>query len=173
MDWLALALRWIHIVAAITAVGGTIFMRMALLPSEQSLDDESRHALRERVRSRWAKVVMACIAFLLLSGLINFFTFIGQTKAEPWSEWRTSYNKLYNMIFGIKALLALVIFFIASALVGRTDALKPIRQNAKMWLTVNVVLAVLVVALSGVLRSTHIGPTLPTTRVEATETAHG
>jgi hypothetical protein len=49
-------------------------------------------------------------------------------------------------------ILALVIFFLASALTGRAAALARFRQNAKFWLSVNVTLAVIVVCISGVLR---------------------
>jgi uncharacterized membrane protein len=59
LDWLAIVLRWMHILAAITAVGGTIFMRMALVPSVAILPDAERKALHEQVRSRWIKFVMA------------------------------------------------------------------------------------------------------------------
>jgi uncharacterized membrane protein len=163
MNWLSLALRWVHIVAAITAVGGTIFMRFALLPAVQSLTDEARKALHEQIRARWSMVVRGCILFLLISGFTNFFLFMGETRTAPWAEWKASYNGLYNMMFGTKVLIALAIFFIAEAVVGKAEVFKPIRQNAKMWLSINVILALLVVALSGVMRITHVGPTLPST----------
>lgn len=160
MDWLGFVLRWFHIVAAITAVGGTIFMRFALVPSVAVLSEEQRKSLHEQIRSRWAKFVMASIAILVITGLANFLLFNVARKAPGWESWRQSYNALYQMVFGVKFLLAIAIFFIASALAGRSEALKPIRNHARGWMTVNVVLALTVVALSGVLRLTHVGPTL-------------
>lgn len=158
MNWLGLTLRWFHIVAAMMAVGGTMFMRFALVPSVSVLADEQRQALHQQIRSRWAKMVAASIAFLLISGLWNYVRFLGENKT--WGdEWRASYNTIYQATFGVKFILAMVIFFLASALSGRTDATKRFRQNAKLWMTVNVVLALIVVALSGVLRGTHAGPT--------------
>lgn len=145
LDWIAIVFRWIHILAAMTAVGGTIFMRMALVPSVAVLADDQRKALHEQVRSRWVKFIMGAILFLLLSGFYNFFRRINQGfDADP--------KRLYNILFGIKFLLALAVFFIASALTGRAAALDRFRKNAKFWLTVNVALAVTVVCLSGVLR---------------------
>jgi len=176
MNWLGLILRWFHLVAAITAVGGTIFMRFALLPSVQSLADDARKSLHEQVRSRWAKVVMACIAFLLISGLTNYILFILEMKTPPWADWKSSFGSMYHMVFGIKFLAALAIFFIASALVGRSAALKPIRDNAKTWMTINVVLALQNVQLSSVLQITHTGPTFPkatTTETASTGDSHG
>ena len=156
MSWLGLTLRWFHLVAAIMVVGGTMFMRFALVPSIGVLADEQRSALHQQIRSRWAKMVAAAILFLLISGLWNYIRFLGDSKT--WGDqWRASYNGLYQAVFGVKFLLALVIFFLASALAGRTEGTKKFRQNAKMWMTVNLILALIVVALSGVLRATHVG----------------
>ncbi|HUY35560.1 MAG TPA: hypothetical protein VMV69_22645 [Pirellulales bacterium] len=145
LDYLGILSRWMHILAAITAVGGTIFVRVALLPSLAVLADDQRKALHEQVRSRWIKFVMGAIAFLLVSGLYNFFARINSGIPRP-------YAGLYHALFGMKFLLALVIFFVASALVGRSPALATMRRNAKFWLTLNMVLAIVVVCISGVLR---------------------
>lgn len=145
LDWLAIVLRWMHILAAITAVGGTIFMRMALAPSVSILPDTERKALHEQVRSRWVKFVMGAILFLIASGLYNFFRRVN--AGIP-----ADYKALYHGLFGIKVILALVIFVLASALTGRAAAFARFRQNAKFWLSVNVTLAVIVVCISGVLR---------------------
>jgi arginine exporter protein ArgO len=83
---------------------------------------------------------------LIVSGVYNFVARIKSPAFDP------EYKGLYHALFGTKVLLALVIFFLASALTGRSEALAKIRQNAKFWLTVNAVLAVLVVCISGVLR---------------------
>jgi uncharacterized membrane protein len=160
MDWLGFVLRWFHIVAAITAVGGTIFMRFALVPSVSVLSEEQRKALHGQIRSRWAKLVMASIGFLLISGIVNFILFLKASKT--WGiEWKNQYLILYHSVFLAKFLLALAVFFLASALAGRGEATKGFRENPKRWMTVNCVLALIIVALSGVLRLTHIGPTLP------------
>ncbi len=158
MTWLGITLRWFHVVAAIMAVGGMIFMRFALAPSIRVLADEQRQALHQQIRSRWAKMVAASILFLFVSGLWNYIRFLGDSKT--WGDqWRGEYNGIYQAAFGVKFLLALVIFFLASALAGRTEATKRFRQNARFWMTVNVILALIVVALSGILRATHVGPT--------------
>jgi uncharacterized membrane protein len=160
MTWLVFVLRWFHLIAAMTVVGGTIFMRFALVPSVGALSDEQRKTLHEQVRSRWSKLVMASIAFLLISGFVNYVIFYQTIQTSAWDSWRQSYNAIYQAVFGFKFLLAMAIFFIASAVAGRSESLKQFRQNAKLWLTINVILALTVVALSGILRLTHIGPTL-------------
>lgn len=149
IDILGLVSRWLHILAAIAAVGGSIFMRLALMPSVGVLADDARRALHEAVRSRWSKVVMAAILFLLLSGVYNIAT-IEMRRTVPEDALT-----LYRALFGVKFLLALAIFFIASALVGRSEGLAKIRQNARCWLTLNVVLAVVLILISGLLRVTR------------------
>lgn len=140
---LLLIFRWMHILAAITAVGGTIFMRTSLLPAAETLPEEEHRKLREQVRSRWSKLVMMSIGFLLISGIYNIMVIVQSKQPLP---------KFYHPLFGIKFLLALGIFFLASALVGRSPAMQRFRDNAKTWSTVNVLLAVVLVCISGTLR---------------------
>jgi uncharacterized membrane protein len=153
IDWLALVLRWLHIVAAVAAVGGTIFMRVALVPAAAGLPEDAHRALSEAIRRRWSKVVMAAILFLLVSGLWNFLTINASFKAAG-----LKIPALYHPLFGVKFLLALGIFYIASSLAGRSAATAKFRANAKTWLTVNMVLGILVICISGVLRMTHNAP---------------
>lgn len=150
---LGLVLRWVHILAAITAVGGTIFLRYALLPAQATMLDERRRELNELIRVRWSRFIMASILFLIISGLYNFLAINSSFKAVGLRlpSW-------YHMVFGIKVILAFGIFYIASALAGRSPGTARFRENAKFWLTVNFVLGVAVVCLSGALRSTHNSP---------------
>ena len=151
LDWIAIISRWAHILAAITAVGGTIFMRMALVPSVGVLPDDERKKLHEGVRSRWVKFVMAAILFLLASGIYNLIMKEKQLKTAA-----DGAKSLYHTLFGVKFLLAFVIFFLASALTGRSPAFANIRQKARFWLTLNLVLAIIVVCVSGMLRAIPI-----------------
>ena len=153
MECLGLVLRWLHILAAITAAGGAIFMRCVLLSAVKTLNDETRHAFHEKIRSRWSKIVNGAIAVLLITGLINFFLVLQLFKADD-----AKIPPLYNALFGIKFLLAMGIFFLASALAGRSAAFDKIRANAKLWMSVNVLLIVIVVCLSGVMRWMHMHP---------------
>jgi uncharacterized membrane protein len=140
---LGLVFRWLHILAAITAVGGTVFARLVVFPALDPVPSEQRAALHAAMRVRWSKIVAAAIAFLLASGLYNFMTLVSEYQLPRW----------YHMVFGIKFLAALTIFAIASLLVGKSAAGDAVRRNPRPWLNLNIVLAVLVVCLSGVLRT--------------------
>ena len=96
------------------------------------------------MRARWSKIVAGAIGFLLLSGLYNIAMISIHYTLPRW----------YNPLFGVKFLLALVIFMVASLLTGRTAAADKLRaENARFWLNLNIVLAVAVVCISGVLRT--------------------
>jgi uncharacterized membrane protein len=160
IDYLALVLRLLHILAVIAAVGGMIFIRFALLPVLDTLGDEQRRALHEQIRQRWSRLIQISILFLLVSGLINFGMFY--VTARDWPDaWRTNFNRGYQMLFGIKFILALVIFALASILTGKSAGTQKIRDNPRLWLNLNLTLALAVVIISGVLRLTHVGPTEP------------
>ena len=145
LSLLTLVFRWMHILASITAVGGSIFMWAAVLPAAASLSDAQRAVLADGIRARWAKWVAGAILFLLVSGFYSFFTLNAQYKLAP----------AYHMLFGIKFVLALAVFALASLLVGKTAAAQRIRANARAWLTLNLILMVTVVCIAGVMRTMH------------------
>ena len=162
MDWMSLLnllARWAHILAAIVAVGGTFFARFVLLPSQTVLPEADREALHDAMRRRWSKIVAACIAFLLISGLYNIAIIEARTTAPTNYAW-------YRPLFGIKFLLAIIIFGIASLLSGRTAAAQRMRGKARFWMNVNILLAVIVVCISGIMRTADKAPK-PDEREEA------
>jgi uncharacterized membrane protein len=146
-DLLGLLFRWLHILAGMTAVGGTIFARFVVLPAHAGLTQQARESLHAEMRRRWSKIVMAAIGFLLVSGLYNFMQ-INQ-------NYRELLPKYYQILFGIKFLLAMVVFAIASLLAGRTALADKLRTKARFWMSLNILLAVLIVCISGVLRTEH------------------
>jgi uncharacterized membrane protein len=144
---LLLILRYMHILGAIALMGGTIFMRFALRPVVVGLPAESRAAILEQVRSRWAKFVMASAALLLISGLANL-GLAARYDYEP----VLGMAKGYHMIVGVKFLLALPIFLFASFLTGRSETAKRFQANAETWMNVNLALALVMVLIGGGLK---------------------
>lgn len=144
LDYVQVISRWLHITAAVTAGGGALFMKLALHPALETLPSDTRDAVRSAVRARWSKVVMISITVLLVTGLYNFIMI---SKAYDFK------GTPYHMIFGIKFLLALAIFFLASVLVGRSEMAQRVRQSAGKWLTILTVLLLVLLALSSVLKN--------------------
>lgn len=153
---LAALIRWTHIASAALAIGAPFFMRFALLPAAHKvLDDASHQKLKETINARWRVIVYVLITTFIVTGLINFLVPLrvdGVLVTARWKEFAPADKRLYHMIFGIKMLLAFAIFFLASALPGRTATFAPIRKNARLWLVVLLVLAALLLFCSNLLR---------------------
>jgi len=131
--------RILHVGTAITLVGGSAFMLLVLMPAAKQLEDAPHQQLSKRVIGRWKRFVHAGILLFLLSGIYNYF------RAMPKHDG----DALYHALLGIKILLALGIFVLASALVGKSAAFEGIRKNRAKWLGLMVTLAAIVVAISG------------------------
>jgi len=145
-DWLSVASRWVHVGAAIVLFGGTLFQYLVLVPAVKELPSDERTALHGRVMARWRKIVMAMIGLLLITGFYNYLAVaIPQYRESP-------VKGLYHGLMGTKILLSLGIFFIVSALVGRSVAFEPMRLQSRKWMTITIVLATVVVGIAGYLK---------------------
>jgi uncharacterized membrane protein len=142
MHGLDLLLRWIHILSAILLVGGTFFWRFVAMPEVGSLDEAIRQALLQRMRTRWAPLVMIGAALLLVSGLINAVRIILECQI-PFQ---------YHILVAVKLLLALLLMYVAAKLSGRSESAARFQQRARFWLNFNVVLAIAVVCLAGYMK---------------------
>ncbi len=152
--------RVVHVATAIVLVGGSVFMRFALIPAETGLSEAEQEGFRERVRKHWSRFVHAGITILLISGLYNYLVV---TMPAHQQDGR------YHMLIGIKMLLAMVLFFLASALVGRSNALKGLREKARGTLMVMIILAAVIVAISGYLKIRGVpGPAVGAENAETT-----
>jgi uncharacterized membrane protein len=147
--------RWFHLLFAAIAIGGVAMTRFALAPAAQEVSGSEVAAYRNAVRKRWMKWVMAAIGILLLSGLYNFVVVHGSFSAidRELPRW-------YHAVFGTKFLLAMVVFYISSLLVGKSESAQRARKNEILWLTVNFYLMVAIVCLAGVLRLAHNAPSV-------------
>ena len=143
METVAILLRWLHILPAVAGGGATIFAAVALVPTFSDLPESDRARMREAIMGRWRPIFAACTALLLASGLMNFMLFQAPVhKGQP----------LYHALFGVKFLAAMMVFFLGAALTGRSPALQRIRARAAFWTSINALLIVAIVMISGVLR---------------------
>ncbi|WP_199756807.1 hypothetical protein [Tautonia sociabilis] len=144
--------RWVHVGTAIVILGGSVFLRFVLIPAAEGLPEDEHQALRDRLLARWRRFVFAGIALFLLSGLYNYLAV---------SLPRHRGDGLYHGLMGLKILLALAVFFLASALAGRSKAFEGIRRANRNWLSVTLVLGFAIVALSGFLKVARPGASPP------------
>ncbi len=143
--------RVIHLGTAIVLVGGTVFMYFVLTPAAEKLPEEEHNKLRDNILNKWRVFVYTGITLFLISGFYNYLGYLVTGTPKP------ERPPLYHALIGIKILLALVIFFFSSALAGRSPALEGIRKKRKMWTGVVVLLAALVVIISGYVKIAVVG----------------
>src|SRR5262245_54061272 len=166
---LLLLLRYMHILGAITLMGGAIFMRFALRPVVVQLQPEVKATIHEEVRRRWSRFVMLATLLLLVSGIAN----LGLAARYDFDPIVWKQNTDYSMLGGIKLLLALPIFFIAAILSGRTEMAKRFQANAEWWMNVNLTLALTMVLIGGVLKFVGRRPKPPKADQVAVAAAFG
>jgi uncharacterized membrane protein len=139
MFWVDYVSRVVHVYTAIALVGGSLFTLFVLMPAAKLLPSEAHATLTTAVSTRWKRFVHLGILLFLISGFYNYFRSMELHRGDG----------LYHALLGTKMLLAFAVFFIASALVGRSEKLAAFRQHRQRWLTVLVALATLIVFFSG------------------------
>ena len=145
VEFLPLISRWLHILAAIVLMGGTVFLRFTVVPVlNNEKDQESWFA---PMRSSWSKLVMMSILFLLASGLYN--TAIKSMTYEL-------VGGPYLILLSIKILLALVIFFLVSVLSGRSRLAVKFRSEGSKWYNLTIAAMLLLVCVAGYMKSTPV-----------------
>ena len=139
MEIIDIISRIVHVGTAITLVGGSVFTAFVLMPSAKQLSADAHNQLAASVTARWKRFVHPGILLFLLSGFYNYFRAMPLHKGDI----------LYHALVGTKMILALGVFFIAAALVGRSEKLAPIREEKSKWIKILVLLAAIIVAISG------------------------
>lgn len=143
MDYVDLLLRWIHILAAVTAAGGIVFWRFVLVPAVEGLSDSERQNVMAAVRGRWAKLVMLATLLLLVTGIINAVRII-ETYSLP---------KPYATLVMVKLVLAMAFFYLVARLSGRSDAAAKYREKLSFWMSVALALVLGLVLVAGYMRN--------------------
>lgn len=134
--------RVLHTTCAGTLLGGLIYLRFVLAPAATGPEGEGvLFAGRGRA---WAMCVGVCTGLLLVSGTYNFYLAITQNEKLP---------PLYHMVFGVKFLLAFVVFAIAALTAGKTGAARKVRRKLPFWLNVAVACALAIFLCGAVLRN--------------------
>jgi uncharacterized membrane protein len=151
-DSMVVVSRCLHVLGAIALLGGAIFIRYLLTPAADRLPESERDTFRGDITKRWKPWVHAGITVLILTGFYNYLAVMLPLHKG---------DKQYHMLMGIKILLAMVVFFIASVLPGRVAAFATMRKNSKTWLTVSILCAIAVVCIAGYLKVRGVPANVP------------
>ncbi len=138
---LAVAMRYLHIVAALLTVGGMAFILFCVTPASKLLEEELRQSFLRLVHGRFMKVLWIAIATLIVTGAYSWITLNADYRAiRPWGQ----------MLIGIKTMLAAIMFVIvwlrSIGVIGKTP------RGVRAVLMANIHLAALVILLASVLR---------------------
>jgi hypothetical protein len=136
--------RMIHILCAIIIGGGIFYMRSILSPSG------SEACFGDR-RSVWARWVAVATLLLIASGLFNFIVINREYK-----EVGQKLAMTYHVLFLIKVLLSLLVFFIAAILAGKTAAAERFRGNMSRWLNIAWTSVIAIVVIGALMRAHHV-----------------
>jgi uncharacterized membrane protein len=139
-----LASRVLHVLGSIVLLGGIFYLLAIIAPRVVASGGRpDADAWFGGNRAAWAKWVGIATVVLLATGLFNFVTII---KAN---QIATS----YHMLGGLKILVALVIFFFAAILAGKTALAEGFREKMKFWLTVTMLIGLVIVLIGSIMRS--------------------
>ena len=87
MDIFSLFVLWIHVIAAVTWVGGNLILAMVIVPHfRQSLPPIQRIKLLTQIGKRFEPVVWGCIGVLFFTGIVNIFFSVDITSPSPISD---------------------------------------------------------------------------------------
>ena len=129
-------------------VGGTLFLRLALLPALATSENAGlRDAMRESVRKKWAKWIGISTLVILVTGLYNTYFKAVTYELSP----------LYNGLLLVKILLAFVVFFFAARLSGRSAKAVQMREREIHWTNILCVLMLTIVLIAGAMKIVSTG----------------
>ncbi len=126
---LSVLLRWVHIVSAVTLLGGMIYARWVMAPAVASLPEVDRQRFAEALRQKFRPLVLVAVTMLVVSGGINL---AAKSNIPP----------NYFVWFGLKMLLALHVIAVSFVLIRSS-----LNQEKRDRLTAGVVYSGLAIVL--------------------------
>lgn len=100
MEIIWLLIRWIHVLAAVTWIGGNLTLAMIVVPYfRQNLPPVKRIQLLTQIGKRFEPVVWGCVMILFFTGIGNVFESLGlSSSVEVTAYMRTLLIKLLLFI---------------------------------------------------------------------------
>ena len=131
---LDIIMRFLHILSAVTLLGGALAWRLGAIPAIEPLAAETKTKVGNAIAASLRPVVLTAMALLLVSGLYQYMTVANKTTA-------------WNAVIGVKFLGVLHIFAVGFLVTGQNN------EKRSRQLTGVSISGVIVVALAAVLRS--------------------
>jgi uncharacterized membrane protein len=136
-----LVILWLHVLAAITWIGGMLFIALVLVPVTRRLEDPTvRTRLVQETGRRFRTVGWIALIVLVVTGLLNLWSHPG-LLSSPRLHWKLG-------LVGLALILSAFHDFVLGPRAGAPGADPSARVRASWVARVNV-LVVLVVVLLG------------------------
>lgn len=140
-----LLVRWIHVLSAITWIGGMFFIALVAVPVTRRMTDASlRRTLIQQMGVRFRAVGWIALTLLVVTGLINLWIY-PFLLSSPRFLW-----KLGLVIWAL--LLSAIHDFVLGPRAGAADADDAARLRASWIARINMAVAIMIVLLGLSLR---------------------
>ena len=127
MEIFSLFMLWLHVIAAVTWIGGNLILAMVIVPHfRQNLPPVQRIQLLTQIGKRFEPVVWGCVGVLFFTGIVNIFYAVDLTSPTAISGafMRTLLIKL-GLFFVLVILTALHGMLLAPQLSAAIENLDP------------------------------------------------
>jgi uncharacterized membrane protein len=141
----ALLVRWIHVLSAITWVGGMLFIALVLVPVTRTLQDSALRArLVQETGVRFRTIGWIALGLMILTGLGNLL-YRPYLLNAPRFHWKLG-------LVGLALVLSVLHDFVLGPRAGRPGAESSERVRASWLARINTLLALAIVLLGLSLR---------------------
>lgn len=111
MRWLYLASVCLHILAAMTWIGGMVILVAAVMPWVRGLDEPNRKAFLDAFGRRFRAVAWTCYGVLAITGTLNLWMRGVRPSDLLRSDWRAS---LFGQVVIVKLSLFLLVVLVTT-----------------------------------------------------------
>lgn len=157
MQWLDVFVHWLHLMAAIIWVGGTLFAAFVLTPIvREDLPPQVRYPLFKKIGQRFSRIGWAAITVLILTGAYKL--------SLVWSDTEI-FKSTFGLMLSIKLTLILamaVLSFLHDFVWGprlsdqggqmSPEEYRKIVSRLSFWARINVVLVIAIVFMGAMIR---------------------
>jgi hypothetical protein len=133
-----IVMRFLHILSAVTLIGGVLAWRLGTMPALEPLSAEMRTKVGNAIAASWRPIMLTAMGGLLISGIYQYMN-----VKNPPAAW--------HAVIGVKFLLVLHVFAVGFLATAQNN------EKRSRQLTGVAISGVVIVALAAVLRYLSAG----------------
>jgi putative copper export protein len=134
--------KWLHLISIVGVLGGTAFAGLVMAPALRNEPEDS--PLSKGMWRRFGLSLAVLWVIILLTGFAN----MGFVSPKV--------NAGYQMVLGIKMLLALLMFILSLLVAHPMKALVRVMQNRSLWLVMLMIIGIAILGISAHLNISRV-----------------